>query len=55
MDIGFLERLTGAPLVAYYQVLASTFSYFGADPSPVEAFGDAIAAALPGALTPSTT
>lgn len=55
MDIGFLERLAGAVLVAYYQVLASTFSYFGADPSPVEAFGDAIAAALPGTLAPSTT
>ncbi|MFJ2758760.1 hypothetical protein ACIO3S_24390 [Nocardioides sp. NPDC087217] len=36
------------------QALASTFSNFGADPSPVKAFGDAIAAALPGTLAPST-
>jgi hypothetical protein len=53
VDTGFLERLCGAVVVAYYQVLASTFSYFGADPAPVESFGDAIEATLPGSLKPS--
>jgi len=55
IDICFLERLAGAVLIAYCQVLCTAFSYFGAAPAPVEAFGDAIAAALPGTLTPTPT
>lgn len=54
MDLGFLERLAGVVLIAYYQLLSSVVSYFGADSSPVEGFGDAIAAALPDTLVPTS-
>ncbi|MDC5696293.1 hypothetical protein OO014_03420 [Intrasporangium calvum] len=55
VDTEFLERLCTAAVVAYFQVLAATFSYFGADPTPVEKFADAIERVLPGVLKPAAS